>query len=70
MESLFEQYEIKRDFPKLTRVEIIEGNLGYYLKHESANEVLDITFRDPRKAIQHAVEKHWIIVVEDRNDKF
>lgn len=69
MESIFEQFEMKREFPKTTKVEIIEGNLGYYLKRDGANEVLDIAFRNPREAIQHAIAEHWIIVVEDEDDE-
>ena len=60
----------KRVFPKLTRVEISENNLGYYLKQEGGGEVLDITFKNPSDAIQHAISEHWIIVVADEVNKF
>ena len=54
--------EIKEVFPKFTRIEIIENNLGYYLKRKGVNEVLDITFKNASEAIQHAISEHWIII--------
>ena len=54
--------EIKKSFPKFTRIEIIENNLGYYLKRKGVNEVLDITFKNASEAIQHAISEHWIII--------
>ena len=54
--------EIIKGFPKFTRIEIIEDNLGYYLKRKGNNEVLDITFKNASEAIQHAISEHWIII--------
>jgi len=54
--------EIKKRFPKFTRIEIIENNLGYCLKRKGVNEVLDITFKNASEAIQHAISEHWIII--------
>ena len=54
--------EIIKGFPKFTRVEIIENNLGYSLKRKGVNEVLDITFKNASEAIQHAISEHWIII--------
>ena len=54
--------EIKELFPKFTRIEIIENNLGYSLKRKGVNEVLDITFKNASEAIQHAISEHWIII--------
>ena len=54
--------EIKKSFPKFTRIEIIENNLGYYLKRKGVNEVLDITFNNASEAIQYAISEHWIII--------
>ena len=54
--------EIKELFPKFTRIEIIENNLGYFLKRKGDNEVLDITFKNASEAIQHAISEHWIII--------
>jgi hypothetical protein len=54
--------EIKGVFPKFTRIEIIENNLGYFLKRKGDNEVLDITFKNASEAIQHAIAEHWIII--------
>ena len=54
--------EIIKGFPKFTRIEIIENNLGYSLKRKGVNEVLDITFKNASEAIQHAISEHWIII--------
>ena len=54
--------KIIKAFPKFTRIEIIENNLGYYLKRKGVNEVLDITFKNASQAIQHAIAEHWIII--------
>ena len=54
--------EIKGVFPKFTRIEIIENNLGYFLKRKGVNEVLNITFKNASEAIQHAIAEHWIII--------
>jgi hypothetical protein len=54
--------ETIKGFPKFTRIEIIENNLGYSLKRKGVNEVLDITFKNASEAIQHAISEHWIIV--------
>ena len=54
--------EIIKGFPKFTRIEIIENNLGYSLKRKGVNEVLDITFDNASEAIQHAISEHWIII--------
>ena len=54
--------EIKKRFPKFTRIEIIENNLGYSLKRKGVNEVLDITFKNASEAIQHAISEHWIVI--------
>ena len=54
--------EIIKGFPKFTRVEIIENNLGYSLKRKGVDEVLDITFKNASEAIQHAILVHWIII--------
>ena len=58
--------EMKKEFPMFTRVEIIENDFGYYLKHKSVNEVLDITFKSSSEAIQHAIAEHLIIITERR----
>ena len=54
--------EIKEVFPKFTRIEIIENNLGYCLKRKGVNEVLDMTFKNAGEAIQYAIAEHWIII--------
>ena len=54
--------EIKKRFPKFTRIEIIENNLGYCLKRKGVNEVLDMTFKNAGEAIQYAIAEHWIII--------
>ena len=59
--------EIIKGFPKFTRIEIIENNLGYSLKRKGVNEVLDITFKNASEAIQHAISKHWIIITGIRH---
>ena len=59
--------EIKKRFPKFTRIEIIENNLGYFLKRKVDNEVLDITFKNASEAIQHAIAEHWIIITGTRS---
>ena len=59
--------EITKAFPKFTRIEIIENNLGYYLKRKGVNEVLDITFKNASEAIQHAIAEHWIIITGTRS---
>ena len=59
--------EIKGVFPKFTRIEIIENNLGYSLKRKGVNEVLDITFKNASEAIQHAISEHWIIITGRRS---
>ena len=58
--------EITKAFPKFTRIEIIENNLGYYLKRKGVNEVLNITFKNASEAIQHAISEHWIIITGRR----
>ena len=59
--------EIIKGFPKFTRVEIIENNLGYSLKRKGVDEVLDITFKNASEAIQHAIAEHWIIITGTRS---
>ena len=56
----------KKEFPMFSRIEIIENNLGYYLKRKGVNEVLDITFKNASEAIQHAISEHWIIITGRR----
>jgi hypothetical protein len=56
----------KKEFPMFSRIEIIENNLGYYLKRKGVNEVLDITFKNASEAIQYAISEHWIIITGRR----
>ena len=58
--------EIKKRFPKFTRIEIIENNLGYSIKRKGVNEVLDITFKNASESIQYAISEHWIIITGRR----
>jgi len=58
--------EIIKAFPKFTRIEIIENNLGYSLKRKGVHEVLDITFKNASEAIQHAIAEHCIIITGTR----
>lgn len=69
--------EIKKGFPKFTRIEIFENDLGYYLKRKGVDEVLDISFKNAKEAIQHAIGQQWIIIAGKRchihdsnNEKF
>jgi len=56
----------KKEFPLFTRIEIIENELGYFLKCNGVNKVLDITFKSSSEAIQHAISKNWIIITGRR----
>ena len=58
--------ETKKEFPKFTRIEIIENDVGYYLKRKGVNEVLDITFKNASESIQYAISEHWIIITGRR----
>jgi len=58
--------DTKNVFPKFTSLEIIENDLGYYLKRNGVNVVLDITFKNSSEAIQHAISEHWIIITGRR----
>ena len=54
--------EIKKGFPKFTRIEIIENDVGYYLKRKGVDEILDISFKNANEAIKYAISEHWIFI--------
>ncbi len=65
MKSIFERYERLREFPRLTRVHIVEDDLGWYLKREGFNQVLDITFKNPSELRQYARCDYLVLIFED-----
>ena len=62
MKSIFKNYKLKSEFPKLTKVELVEDDLGYYLKEISTQCVLEIAFKNPSEARQHALNESLVFV--------
>jgi hypothetical protein len=56
---------ITNEFPKSTRVAIIDNDDGYLIKREKSDETLDIWFNTANEAIDYARVHHFFIVVRD-----
>jgi len=53
------------EWPKSTRVELIEDDEGFYLRREGTREVLDITFKRPTEALHYATSEYWLLTFMD-----
>ncbi|MGZ4970214.1 MAG: hypothetical protein ACXV8O_14690 [Methylobacter sp.] len=58
--------EIVQSFEKITKVVIVPGKNGYYLKRQSDGAVLDITFDSARAATMHAIANFYVITFDDK----
>lgn len=68
MKSIFEKNKTKSEFPELTEVRLVKDPLGYCIKREGADEVLDIPFSNPSEAGNYALHKNWIVLNVDEID--
>jgi hypothetical protein len=62
MKPIFEQYKQVREFPRLTKVELLDDDDGWYIVKEGSMECLDIRFKNPSEARHHAVCEYLVIV--------
>ncbi|MGZ8158493.1 MAG: hypothetical protein ACXWT4_06750 [Methylobacter sp.] len=58
--------EIVQSFEKLTKVVVVNGKDGCYLKRQSDGAVLDITFESPRAATMHAIAHFYVVAFDDK----
>jgi len=56
---------ITNEFPKSTRVAIINNGDSYLIKREKSDETLDIWFNTANEAIDYARANHLFIIVTD-----
>ncbi len=58
--------EIVHSFEKLTKVVVVVGKAGYYLKRQSDGALLDITFDSPRAATMHAIAHFYVVAFDGK----
>lgn len=54
-----------QSFPRLTKVQIVDDDTGYFIQSSELGGRLDIRFNTPREAVKHAVSEYWVIDMED-----